>query len=111
MYSHLTNQKNSNAFIFPVIYFFYPETTRRSLEEMDRIFRKTTSIFTLVRTAKEEPHMYGRHGELLHTVDDVEDDAVHAVRKHDIADHPHKEHSEHVENNEKSGGVEESRGI
>lgn len=78
---------------------------------MDRIFRKTTSVFTLVRTAKQEPHMYGKHGELLHTVDDVEDDAVHAVHKYSIADHPHKEHSEHVEHNEKfSSGEDEGRG-
>lgn len=75
-------------------YFFYPETTGRSLEEMDRIFRKTTSMFNLVRTAKEEPHMYGRNGELLHTVDDIEDDAINAVRRASV---PHKEHKEHIE--------------
>lgn len=66
----------SNAFIFPVTYFFYPETAYRSLEEMDRIFRKTKSIFSLVRTAKEEPHMYGKHGELMRQLSDVEDEAV-----------------------------------
>ncbi|KAL4814263.1 general substrate transporter [Aspergillus spinulosporus] len=65
-----------NAFIFPVTYFFYPETAYRSLEEMDRIFRKTKSIFSLVRTAKEEPHMYGKHGELMRQLSDVEDEAV-----------------------------------
>ena len=36
-----------NAFIFPVVYFFYPETAYRSLEEMDTIFHKTSSIFSL----------------------------------------------------------------
>ncbi|PYH91003.1 MFS monosaccharide transporter [Aspergillus ellipticus CBS 707.79] len=65
-----------NAFIFPVVLFFYPETARRSLEEMDRIFRKTKSVLSLVKVANEEPHMYGRKGELLLTLDDVEDDAV-----------------------------------
>ncbi|KAL4965234.1 sugar porter family MFS transporter [Aspergillus stella-maris] len=65
-----------NAFIFPVTYFFYPETAYRSLEEMDRIFRKTKSVFSLVKTAKDEPHMYGKHGELLRQLDDVEDEAV-----------------------------------
>ncbi|KAL4947718.1 general substrate transporter [Aspergillus filifer] len=65
-----------NAFIFPVTYFFYPETAYRSLEEMDRIFRKTKSVFSLVKTAKNEPHMYGKHGELLRQLEDVEDDAV-----------------------------------
>ncbi|KAI9369059.1 general substrate transporter [Aspergillus egyptiacus] len=65
-----------NAFIFPVVLFFYPETAYRSLEEMDRIFRKTTSVFNLVQTAKAEPHMYGRRGELLRQLSDVEDNAV-----------------------------------
>ncbi|KAL4811357.1 general substrate transporter [Aspergillus unguis] len=73
-----------NAFIFPVTYFFYPETAYRSLEEMDRIFRKTKSIFTLVKTAKEEPHMYGKKGELLRQLSDVEDEAV---RKASILEH------------------------
>lgn len=52
-----------NAFICPVVYFFYPETAYRSLEEMDVIFRKTKNIFTVVWTAKHEPHMYGKNGE------------------------------------------------
>lgn len=99
-----------NAFIFPVIYFFYPETTRRSLEEMDRIFRKTTSIFNVVRTADQEPHMYGKFGELLHTVDDVEDDAVRAVRVGSTSV-PHKEHKEHIEHrNEKDSSENDSSG-
>lgn len=93
-----------NAFIFPVTYFFYPETTRRSLEEMDRIFRKTTSVFNLVRTAKNEPHMYGKKGELLHTIDDVEDAAVHAARQVSIADGPTKEHREHIEDKKLEDG-------
>ncbi|RMJ20751.1 sugar transporter [Aspergillus sp. HF37] len=65
-----------NAFMFPVVFFFFPETTHRSLEEMDRIFHKTKSVFGLVRTARDEPHAYGKHGELLRNLDDVEDDAV-----------------------------------
>ncbi|KAL6232683.1 hypothetical protein BDW75DRAFT_15794 [Aspergillus navahoensis] len=73
-----------NAFIFPVTYFFYPETAYRSLEEMDRIFRKTKSIFSVVRTAKEEPHMYGKHGELMRQLSDVEDEAV---RRASILEH------------------------
>ncbi|KAE8144728.1 general substrate transporter [Aspergillus avenaceus] len=77
-----------NAFIVPVVYFFYPETTCRSLEEMDRIFRKTKSVFSLVCTADQEPRMYGRHGELLHTLDDVEDDAV---RQASVLSHTHKD--------------------
>ncbi|KAL2441530.1 Sugar transporter STL1 [Exophiala dermatitidis] len=54
-----------NAFIFPVVYYFYPETAYRSLEEMDTIFRKTKSIFSVVQTAKDEPRRYGKNGEIL----------------------------------------------
>src|SRR3954447_19313341 len=54
-----------NAFIFPVVYFFYPETAYRSLEEIDTIFRKTKGWFNVVSTAKQEPLRYGKNGELL----------------------------------------------
>ena len=81
---------SSNAAIFPVTYFFYPETTHRSLEEMDRIFHKTKSIFSVVGIADKEPHMYGKKGELLLTLDDVEDAAVHAVRRRSVVNHTHK---------------------
>ncbi|ETI25177.1 hypothetical protein G647_04550 [Cladophialophora carrionii CBS 160.54] len=54
-----------NAAMIPVVYFFYPETAMRSLEEMDGIFHKTKNIFTVVWTAKHEPHRYGKHGEVL----------------------------------------------
>lgn len=43
---------------------------------MDRIFHKTSSIFSVVKVARDEPHMYGKKGELLHGIGDVEDDAV-----------------------------------
>lgn len=62
--------------MFPVVYFFFPETTHRSLEEMDRIFHKTKNIFSLVNIARTEPHMYGKKGELLRDLNDVEDEAV-----------------------------------
>ncbi|KAJ5125479.1 hypothetical protein N7448_004799 [Penicillium atrosanguineum] len=61
-----------NAFIFPVVYFFYPETSYRSLEEMDTIFNKTTSVFNVVSVARNEPHRYGKHGELLINYQDTE---------------------------------------
>lgn len=54
-----------NAFIIPCIYFLYPETAYRSLEEMDGIFRKTKSWLGVVAVAREEPRLFGRHGELL----------------------------------------------
>lgn len=53
------------AAMFPAVYFFYPETAYRSLEEMDSTFRKTTNVFDVVKMAKNEPRRYGKHGELL----------------------------------------------
>lgn len=54
-----------NAFIVPAVYLFYPETAYRSLEEMDHIFHKTSSWMGLVGTARDEPRMFGKHGEQL----------------------------------------------
>ncbi|KAE8452654.1 hypothetical protein EG329_013913 [Mollisiaceae sp. DMI_Dod_QoI] len=78
-----------NAFIFPVVYFFYPETAYRSLEEMDSIFQKTKSVFTVVRQAKEEPRRYGKHGE---TLIDYEQTEEHK-RRASLANADHKESS------------------
>ncbi len=76
----------SNAFIFPVVYFFYPETAYRSLEEIDFIFRKTQrgwrGWFGVVKTAKNEPQRYGKHGELLIDYEATEE---HALRSNSIA--------------------------
>lgn len=94
---------DSNAAIFPVVYFFYPETTRRSLEEMDRIFRKTKSIFSVVQVARDEPHMYSKKGELLLTLDDVEDDAV---RRASVLSHAHKGTGSNSDENTSSERVE-----
>ncbi|KAJ5864118.1 uncharacterized protein N7529_006034 [Penicillium soppii] len=98
-----------NAAIVPVVYFFFPETTARSLEEMDRIFRKTTSVFNVVSLARSEPHMYGSNGELLRTLDDVEDDAV---RRASLLNKQNKgqrlTHTEHAEK-DSDGNTSEER--
>ncbi|RAK80881.1 sugar transporter [Aspergillus fijiensis CBS 313.89] len=39
----------------PAIYFFYPETKNRSLEEVDEIFRDSRSIFEAVAMSKRRP--------------------------------------------------------
>ncbi|PQE29665.1 Major facilitator superfamily domain general substrate transporter protein [Rutstroemia sp. NJR-2017a BBW] len=62
-----------NAFIFPAVYLFYPETAYRSLEEIDNIFIKTKSWFGVVRVAKNEPLRYGKNGELLIDYENTED--------------------------------------
>ena len=65
-----------NAAIFPTVYFFYPETANRSLEEMDVIFRKSHSIFDTVGIARREPHRYDKHGEVLIKAEELgQDDA------------------------------------
>lgn len=65
-----------NACIVPIVYFFYPETAYRSLEEMDAIFRKVKGArgwFTVVKTARDEPRRYGKNGELLIDYDTAEE--------------------------------------
>lgn len=69
---------------------------------MDRIFHKTTNVFNVVSLARDEPHMYGRNGELLRTLDDVEDEAVRRVS---VLSNPAKNaarNHQHVEHNEKA---------
>ncbi|KAJ5561706.1 hypothetical protein N7535_003832 [Penicillium sp. DV-2018c] len=53
-----------NAFMFPCVYFFFPETRYRSLEEMDAIFKKSTNVFNAVTLSIKEPYRYDKHGEL-----------------------------------------------
>ncbi|KAH7153145.1 sugar transporter family protein [Dactylonectria macrodidyma] len=67
-----------NALIVPAVWYFFPETAYRSLEEMDIIFQKVTgcsAAFDVVKQAEIEPYHYGKHGEQLITVNDnVEND-------------------------------------
>ncbi|CAJ2506504.1 Uu.00g006340.m01.CDS01 [Anthostomella pinea] len=47
-----------NAMFFPIIYFFYPETAGRTLEEIDVIFAKGHGEkISYVKAAKELPHL------------------------------------------------------
>lgn len=55
---------------------------------MDRIFHKTTNVFNVVSRAREEPHMYGKKGELLRHLDDLEDNNV---RRASVMNHDNKE--------------------
>lgn len=45
------------ASFVPIVYFFYPETSGRSLEEIDAIFAESKSIFDTVQVAKQMPKM------------------------------------------------------
>ena len=57
-----------NAFMVPCVYFFYPETAYRSLEEMDEIFQDVHGFkgaFDVVKVSLTKPKRYGKKGELL----------------------------------------------
>ena len=47
-----------NASCFPVVYFFYPETAGRSLEEIDEIFAASNSFWDPVKVAKRLPRRH-----------------------------------------------------
>ncbi|KAF2722994.1 hypothetical protein K431DRAFT_244120 [Polychaeton citri CBS 116435] len=57
----------TNAVTVPLIYFLYPETGHRTLEEVDMIFHQASMTprpwLTVVRIAKDEPLWYGKDGE------------------------------------------------
>lgn len=46
------------ASFVPIVYFFYPETAGRSLEEIDAIFAESKSIFDTVKVAQRMPKMH-----------------------------------------------------
>ncbi|KAI1370868.1 general substrate transporter [Hypoxylon crocopeplum] len=69
-----------NAFMVPSVYFFFPETAYRSLEEMDSIFHKVhgnKGYFTVVDIAEKEPRRYGKNGELLIAYEETEEHKAH----------------------------------
>lgn len=55
-----------NAFMVPSVYFFFPETRLRSLEEMDDIFKKSSNVFDSVTNSIKEPYRFDKHGKLKH---------------------------------------------
>jgi hypothetical protein len=68
-----------NAIIVPSVYFFFPETAYRSLEEMDTIFQKVSGFkgaFDVVEQARIEPRRYGKNGELLITIEEADEKAT-----------------------------------
>ncbi|KAF2215453.1 hypothetical protein CERZMDRAFT_94864 [Cercospora zeae-maydis SCOH1-5] len=80
-----------NAFMVPCVYFFFPETAYRSLEEMDEIFHKVhgfQGIFDVVKVAKEQPRRYGKKGELLIAYGDTEEAREVARRRRSVVSGP-----------------------
>jgi MFS family permease len=68
-----------NAFIVPCVYFLYPETAGRTLEEMDSIFHKVhgwEGALMVVQKARTEPKWSERSREALIEPQDIERQAV-----------------------------------
>lgn len=67
MYKTYATYAVINFAIIPTIYFLYPETGSRSLEEIDLLFENATTQgkpwFSVVKLAKEEPRWYDATGE------------------------------------------------
>jgi len=86
-----------NAFIIPVVYFCFPETNGRSLEEMDEIFARSKNIFDPPRIARALP----RTREAGHTVVDSEKSVQNTdFRKKDRETDNGTDMVERVENND-----------
>lgn len=95
-----------------MVYFFYPETAYRSLEEMDTIFHKTKSIWSVVRVAREEPRRYGKNGELLINYTQTDEHFHHIggvtdVEKRTVSNKDQADPQYHIENGD-AGHVSES---
>ncbi|CAH2350671.1 sugar transporter Stl1p [[Candida] railenensis] len=60
-----------NGLFIPIVYFYYPETKGRSLEELDVIFAKShVENMAAVQLAKDEPFM--EHHEILEAIRELE---------------------------------------
>lgn len=67
-----------NFIMIPSVYFFFPETAYRSLEEMDSIFQQVSGLkgaLDVVKVARETPHRYGKNGEVLIAFDETSEKA------------------------------------
>lgn len=68
-----------NLASLPIIYFFYPETRSRSLEEIDLIFTGSRNIFDAVKKSKTEKRHFDHHGHLVQSLE-------HDLRERKVAE-------------------------
>lgn len=107
-----------NAFMVPSVYFFYPETAYRSLEEMDGIFHKLApgwkGVLQAVHQAEIEPRRYGKNGELLVEYSDTEEGRAHRHghgRQNGLMERGESEYKVTVSHGDDGGvGSEKARG-
>ena len=61
------NVRSSNAVFVPIIYFFYPETGSRSLEEVDLLFEQADKAgkpwLSVVSIGRTKPRWYDENGQ------------------------------------------------
>jgi sugar porter (SP) family MFS transporter len=70
-----------NACFVPIVYFLFPETNGRSLEEMDVIFRQSDGIFDVVRKARNHHSVPQQgHGEESEESDLVDREVVGGLK-------------------------------
>lgn len=62
-----------NLAALPIIYFLYPETRNRSLEEIDLIFSNSSTLLEAVKASKTTGRHFDNHGHMIKSVaQDVE---------------------------------------
>lgn len=59
-----------NAAMTPAIYYLFPETSGRSLEEMDEIFSLSCGFLDVVKCARRLPHRYFTEMEVQQKLDE-----------------------------------------
>ncbi|ROW10272.1 hypothetical protein VMCG_01923 [Cytospora schulzeri] len=101
-----------NFVMVPCVYFFYPETAYRSLEEMDEIFQEAHGLkgaIDVVQISLNKPRRYGKHGEVLIDYDETDYHRRHTSAAHTGLQHRNAAFQEKNETDGMDGTSEERR--